>query len=250
MTIPEHLANRDIDPSTVVTAAELPSRARVVVVGGGIIGSSIAYHLTREGETDVVLVERGKLSSGTTWHAAGLVSQVRGTHALTALSRINAETYERLPAETGVETGMRRVGAVTVARTEARMQETLYGVSMARDVGVDVEVLEPSAVKDLWPSAVVDDLVGAVLFPADGTVNPGDATLAFVKGAVIAGLGTCRRPRSRACAPTSAAVSPDSTRPGARSRPRPSCSPADCGRASWRASPAPASPSIRRSTSG
>ena len=187
MTIPEHLANRDIDPSAVVEASGLPDRARVVIVGGGIIGSSIAYHLTREGETDVVLLERGKLSNGTTWHAAGLVSQVRGTHALTALSRINAETYERLPAETGVETGMRRIGALTVARTEGRMQEILYGVAMAKDAGVDVEVLEAAAVKDLWPAAVVDDLVGAVLFPTDGTVNPGDATMAFAKGAVDRG---------------------------------------------------------------
>ncbi|MGH2539341.1 MAG: GcvT family protein [Actinomycetota bacterium] len=182
MTIPEHLANRDLDPSAVVSASELPKRARVVIVGGGIIGSSIAYHLTREGETDVVVLERGRLTNGTTWHAAGLVSQVRGTHALTALSSINARTYERLPAETGVETGMRRVGALTVARTEARMQEIMYGVSMARDVGIDVEVVEAAAVKDHWPAAVVDDLVGAVLFPADGTVNPGDAALAFVKG--------------------------------------------------------------------
>ncbi len=187
MTIPEHLANRDIDPSAVVVASGLPDRARVVIVGGGIIGSSIAYHLTREGETDVVLLERGRLSNGTTWHAAGLVSQVRGTHALTALSRINAETYERLPSETGVETGMRRIGALTVARTEGRMQEALYGVAMAKDVGVDVEVLEAAAVKDLWPAAVVDDLVGAVLFPTDGTVNPGDATVAFAKGAVDRG---------------------------------------------------------------
>lgn len=187
MAIPEHLANRGIDPSGVVPSSELPDRARVVIVGAGIIGTSIAYHLTREGETDVVLVERGRLSNGTTWHAAGLVSQVRATHALTALSRINAETYERLPSETGVETGLRRVGAVTVARTEGRMQEILYGVGMARDAGVDVEVLEPAAVKDLWPAAVVDDLVGAVLFPTDGTVNPGDATMAFAKGAVDRG---------------------------------------------------------------
>jgi glycine/D-amino acid oxidase-like deaminating enzyme len=193
VTIPEHLANRDIDPAAVVASSELPDRARVVIVGGGIIGSSIAYHLTLEGETDVVQLERGRLTNGTTWHAAGLVSQVRGTHALTALSRINAETYERLPAETGVETGLRRVGALTVARTEGRMQEILYGVSMARDVGIDVEVLDPAAVKDLWPSAVVDDLVGAVLFPTDATVNPGDATLAFAKGAVDRGAGLVPR---------------------------------------------------------
>jgi glycine cleavage system aminomethyltransferase T/glycine/D-amino acid oxidase-like deaminating enzyme len=186
MVIAEHLANRDIDTS-VLPVSGLPRRAQVVIVGGGIIGSSIAYHLTREGVTDIALIERGRLTNGTTWHAAGLVSQVRGTHALTALTRINAETYERLPAETGIETGLRRNGAVTLARTEARMQETLYGVSMARDAGVDVEVLEPDQVKDLWPAAVVDDLVGAVLFPTDGTVNPGDAALAFAKGAVDRG---------------------------------------------------------------
>ena len=186
MAIPEHLANRDIDTS-VLPVSGLPGRAQVVIVGGGIIGSSIAYHLTREGVTDIALIERGRLTNGTTWHAAGLVSQVRGTHALTALTRINAETYERLPAETGVETGLRRNGAVTLARTEARMQESLYGVSMARDAGVDVEVLAPARVKDLWPAAVVDDLVGAVLFPTDGTVNPGDAALAFAKGALDRG---------------------------------------------------------------
>ncbi|HJR98500.1 MAG TPA: FAD-dependent oxidoreductase [Actinomycetota bacterium] len=187
MTIPEHLANRDIDLSALVPTTKLPQRARVVIVGGGIVGSSIAYHLTREGETDVAVIERGLLTNGTTWHAAGLVSQVRGSHALTALSRINAETYERLPAETGVETGLRRIGAVTVARTPARMQESLYAVSMARDISVDVQILEPTAVKDLWPGAVVDDLVGAVLFPTDGTVNPGDAALAFMKGAADRG---------------------------------------------------------------
>ncbi len=187
MRIPEHLANREIDLSVLAPTTELPERARVVIVGGGMVGSSIAYHLTREGETDVVVLERGLLTNGTTWHAAGLVSQVRGTHALTALSRINAETYERLPAETGVETGLRRIGALTVARTPARMQESLYAVSIARDVGIDVEILEPAAVKDLWPAAVVDDLVGAVLFPTDGTVNPGDAALAFMKGAADRG---------------------------------------------------------------
>ena len=252
MTIQERLANRDLDPSTVVKAGDLPERARVVIVGGGIIGSSIAYHLTREGETDVVVLERGRLTNGTTWHAAGLVSQVRGTHALTALSRVNAETYERLPEETGVETGLRRVGALTVARTEARMQEILYGVSMARDVGVDVEVVEAAAVKDHWPAAVVDDLVGAVLFPSDGTVNPGDAALAFAKGAVDRGARLRARDRGDRV-PFRRARWPGrrgSTRPAGRSRPRPSCSPPGCGRASSRGSPAPASRCTRPSTSG
>ena len=187
MTIPEHLANRELSDDVLAPVADLPDRARVVIVGAGIIGSSIAYHLTRAGETDVVMIERGTISNGTSWHAAGLVSQVRGTHALTALSRVNAETYARLPAETGIETGLRRHGAVTVARTRQRMQEILYGVAMAKDVGVEVEVLDAASVKDLWPGAVVDDLEGAVLFPTDGTVNPGDATLAFAKGAVDRG---------------------------------------------------------------
>src|SRR6187431_1830139 len=107
MTIPEQLANRDLSDEVLRPVTELPSRARVVIVGGGIIGSSIAYHLTRAGETDVVMLERGRLTNGTTWHAAGLVSQVRGTRALTELTRHNAETYERLPGETGIETGLR-----------------------------------------------------------------------------------------------------------------------------------------------
>ena len=188
MTIAEQLANRDLSDEVLHPVTELPSRARVVIVGGGIIGSSIAYHLTRAGETDVVMLERGRLTNGTTWHAAGLVSQVRGTRALTELTRHNAETYERLPGETGIETGLRRVGALTVARTEGRMQEILYGVGMARDAGIPVEVLPPAQVKDLWPGAVVDDLVGAVLFPTDATVNPGDAALSFAKGAVDAGV--------------------------------------------------------------
>lgn len=119
MTIPEKLANRDLDASILAALDEPPDRASVLIVGGGVIGSSIAYHLTRLDLSDVVVLERGRLTSGTSWHAAGLVSQVRGiTHALTELSRVNASLYERLPAETGVETGLRRNGAVTVARTE------------------------------------------------------------------------------------------------------------------------------------
>ena len=127
MTASERLANRDLDVASVLPASPLPDRARVVIVGGGIIGASIAYHLTRAGERDVVLLERGRLTNGTTWHAAGLVSRVRGTHALTALTRDNVATYERVAAETGIETGLRQVGALTVARTEARMHEILAG---------------------------------------------------------------------------------------------------------------------------
>jgi 4-methylaminobutanoate oxidase (formaldehyde-forming) len=181
--IPEHLANREL--AAPFGVGEVPPSARVVVVGGGIVGASLAYHLTALGRTDVVVLERGRLTNGTTWHAAGLVAQVRGTHALTELSRVNADLYEALPSETGVETGFRRVGSLSVARTEARMQELLYGVSLARDAGLPAEVLEPAEVKRYWPPAATDDVVGATLFPRDGTVNPGDAALALATGAEV-----------------------------------------------------------------
>ena len=184
----EHLANRDLDVAAVLPASPLPAQARVVIVGGGIIGASIAYHLAAAGETDVALVERGRLTNGTTWHAAGLVSQVRGSHALTALSRINAETYERVERETGIATGIRRNGALTMARTEARLTEIRYGISMARDAGVEVELVDRARIRELWPAAVTDDLVGGVFFPTDGTVNPGSAALALAKGAVDGGV--------------------------------------------------------------
>ena len=187
VTPQERLANREIDVASVLPASPLPDRARIVIVGGGIIGASIAYHLTRAGERDVVVLERGRLTNGTTWHAAGLVSRVRGTHALTALTRDNVATYRRLTEETGVETGLREVGSLTVARTEARMSEILYGVGMARDADVPVEVVDRARIREIWPAAAVDDLVGGVLFPTDATVNPGDAALAFARGAVDAG---------------------------------------------------------------
>jgi len=183
--IPERLANRDLRAP--FATGDLPSSARVVVVGGGIVGSSVAYHLTRLGVDDVVVLERGRLTNGTTWHAAGLVAQVRGTHALTELSKTNADLYERLPAETGVETGFRRVGALSVARTEVRLQELLYAVSLARDAGIPSEILEPADVKKHWPPATTDDVVGGTLFPTDGTVNPGDAALALATGAHAGG---------------------------------------------------------------
>src|SRR5690348_8566917 len=140
MTAPEHLADRDLDIASVLPASALPSHARIVIVGGGIVGASIAYHLAVAGEHDVTLVERGRLTNGTTWHAAGLVSQVRGTHALTELSRINVETYERVARETGIDPGFRRVGSLTVAQTDERFREIRGPVSVARDAGLPSEI--------------------------------------------------------------------------------------------------------------
>jgi glycine cleavage system aminomethyltransferase T/glycine/D-amino acid oxidase-like deaminating enzyme len=183
MTVPERLANRELDSSILEPLGELPSRARVVVIGGGVAGSSVAYHLTKLGVADIAVLERTRLTGGTTWHAAGLVAQVRGTHALTELSRVNAGLYESLPAETGVETGLRRVGALTVARTRGRLEELRAGISMAKDFGIEAYELTPEEVTTSWPAAETADLVGATIFPNDATVNPGDAALALAKGA-------------------------------------------------------------------
>jgi heterotetrameric sarcosine oxidase gamma subunit len=188
MTAPEHLANRDLDVAAALPAEPLPAASRIVIVGGGIVGASIAYHLALAGESDVTLVERGRLTNGTTWHAAGLVSQVRGTHALTELARINVETYERVGRETGIDPGFRRVGSLTVARNEERFGEIRRPVSIARDAGLASEIVDRDRIRELWPAAAVDDVVGGVFFADDGTVNPGSAALALARAAVDRGV--------------------------------------------------------------
>src|SRR5687768_4434976 len=164
-------------------AGTIPSHARVVVIGGGIVGCSVAYHLTRLGWRDVVLLERRDLSCGTTWHAAGLVGQLRSSHNLTRLASYGAVLYERLEAETGQATGFRRSGSVSVARTAERMVELKRGASMARCFGVDVQVISPREAGRLWPLMRTDDLAGAVWIPGDGRTNPIDTTLALARGA-------------------------------------------------------------------
>ena len=161
MPAPEHLANRDLDVAAVLPASDLPRRARIVIVGGGIIGASIAYHLAAAGERDVVLVERGRLTNGTTWHAAGLVSQVRGTQALTALTAGNAETYERLGDETGIDTGLRRNGSLGIARTAGPDgRAARRRVDRPRPRRRRARSSTPSGIRELWAGMAVDDLVG------------------------------------------------------------------------------------------
>src|SRR5262245_27238184 len=164
-------------------ADALPSHARVVVVGGGIVGCSVAYHLTRLGWRDVVLLERREVSCGTTWHAAGLVGQLRATHNLTRLARYGAELYERLEAETGQATGFRRPGSIAVARTRDRLTELRRGASMARCFGVEVEMITAAEAGRRWPLMRTDDLVGAAWIPRDGRTNPIDTTRALARGA-------------------------------------------------------------------
>ncbi|PYM84313.1 MAG: FAD-dependent oxidoreductase [Candidatus Rokuibacteriota bacterium] len=164
-------------------AASVPAHARAVIVGGGIVGCSVAYHLTKLGWRDIVLLERRDLSCGTTWHAAGLVGQLRSSHNLTRLASYGAVLYEQLEAETGQATGFRRSGSISVARTNERMIELKRGASMAKCFGVDVEVISPAEAGRLWPLMRTDDLTGAVWIPRDGRTNPIDTTLALAKGA-------------------------------------------------------------------
>src|SRR5215813_13880433 len=162
---------------------DLPSYARVVIVGGGIVGCSVAYHLTKLGWRDVVLLERRDLSCGTTWHAAGLVGQLRSSHNLTRLASYAAVLYENLEAETGQATGFRRCGSISVARTGERLIELKRGASMAKCFGVEIELISPSEAGRLWPLMRTDDLAGAVWIPRDGRTNPIDTTLALARGA-------------------------------------------------------------------
>ena len=163
--------------------SNLPARTRVVVVGGGIVGCSIAYHLSLRGVTEVVVLERKQLTCGTTWHAAGLVGQLRATHNLTRLAQYTTNLFATLEAETGQATGFQQRGSVSVAPNEERFEELKRGASMARVFGLPVDIISPADIKDLVPLAHVDDLVGGVHLPGDGVTNPIDTTQALAKGA-------------------------------------------------------------------
>ena len=161
----------------------LPSHARVVIIGGGIAGCSVAYHLAKLGWTDVVLLERKQLTSGTTWHAAGLIGQLRATANMTKLAKYSQELYGSLEAETGVATGFKRVGSITLALTDERMEELKRGASMARSFGVDIEIISVAEAAKRHPLLDTKDAVGAVYLPKDGQGDPGNIALAMAKGA-------------------------------------------------------------------
>jgi glycine cleavage system T protein len=167
--------------------ASLPKNARAVVIGGGISGCSVAYHLAKMGWTDVVLLERKQLTSGTTWHAAGLIGQLRGSANMTRLAKYSADLYVKLAAETGVETGMRQVGSISVALTQARREELLRQATVARIFDVDVQEISASEVKAMYPHLNVSDVVGAVHLPLDGQCDPANIAMALAKGARMRG---------------------------------------------------------------
>ena len=166
----------------------LPSHAQVVIIGGGIVGCSLAYHLAKRGCRDVLLLERKRLTCGTTWHAAGLVGQLRATHNLTRLAQYTTQLYEGLERETGQATGFKQVGSIAVAASEARFEELKRGASMARCFGLEVQVLSPGAAQERWPLLSTEGLVGAVFLPKDGRTNPVDTTQALARGARNAGV--------------------------------------------------------------
>ena len=166
----------------------LPDQARVVIVGGGIAGCSVAYHLAQLGVTDVLLLEQGKLTSGTTWHAAGLVGQMRPNRNMTRMSRYGIELYSRLEAETGLATGWKQCGSVNVARTPERMKVLRRQAALARSFGVEVHVITPKEAGDLYPVMRTDDLQGALWIPGDGKANPADLCMSLAKGARLKGV--------------------------------------------------------------
>src|SRR5580692_9524888 len=173
----------------------LPTRSRVVIIGGGVIGTSVAYHLAHLGWTDVLLLEQGQLSCGTTWHAAGLVGQLRASENSTRLVQYSTELYDRLEAETGLSAGFRRWGGVTVARTADRMTYLKRTAATAEAFQLECELISPKQARERYPIMNVADLAGAIWLPGDGRANPTDLTFALARGARDRGVTIRERTR-------------------------------------------------------
>lgn len=173
----------------------LPVRAQVVIIGGGVIGTSVAYHLTKFGYTDVVLVEQGELSCGTTWHAAGLVGQLRASESATRIVQYSTQLYAELESETGLSAGYKRCGGVTVARTEDRMIHLRRTAATADAFGIECHLMTPEQALEHYPVMRVDDLVGAIWLPGDGKANPTDLTYSLAKGARMRGAKIVEKTR-------------------------------------------------------
>ena len=166
---------------------QLPSSARVVIIGGGIVGCSIAYHLAKRGVSDVVLLERKQLTCGTTWHAAGLVSMLWPTPYLTNLAEYTHELYASLEEETGQATGYRRIGSLSVARSPERLEELRRTSSMASVFGVESEMIDNERLVEFYPDINTDGILGALYIEKDGQTNAIDTTMALSKGARMYG---------------------------------------------------------------
>ncbi len=169
----------------------LASHAVVVVIGGGIVGCSVAYHLAKLGWTDTVLVEKHMLTSGSTFHAAGLVGQLRTSANITQLLGNSVELYKTLEAETGQATGWKMNGGLRLACNQERWTEVKRQATTAKSFGLEMHLLSPQEAQDLWPLMEIDDLVGAAFLPTDGQANPSDITMALARGARMAGATIC-----------------------------------------------------------
>lgn len=167
---------------------DLPSTARAVVIGGGIIGCSTAYHLGKMGWTDTILLERKKLTSGTTFHAAGLVGQLRTSANITQLLGYSVDLYKRLEEETGLQTGWKMNGGLRLACNQQRWTEVRRQATTAHSFGLEMHLLTPQEAQDMWPLMTIDDLVGAAFLPTDGQANPSDITQSLARGARMAGV--------------------------------------------------------------
>ncbi len=174
---------------------ELPDKARVVIIGGGVVGASVAYHLAKLGWKDVVLLERKALTSGTTWHAAGLIGQLRASATLTRLAKYTADLYGGLEAETGIATGMRTTGSITLALSAARREEILRQAAMGRAFGVDVQEISPEEARAHYPHLNLDGVEAAVYIPTDGQLDPANVALALARGARQNGVRIAERVR-------------------------------------------------------
>ncbi len=167
--------------------SQFPSHARVVIIGGGVAGCSTAYHLAKLGWKDIVLLERRNISGGTTWHAAGLVTQMRNSKTLIDIARYGIGLYASITEETGVETGFNRTGSISVARTQGRMDEFRKIASLARSYGIEIEPISPGEAGEMWPMMRIDDLVGGLYIPRDAQMVPHLAAAALARGAEMAG---------------------------------------------------------------
>src|ERR1700758_1732279 len=174
-------------PNSGAVPISVPDSAQVVIVGGGIAGASTAYHLARLGCTDVLLLEQGKLTCGTTWHAAGRVGQLRATRTATRMSRYGIEFYATLEAETGLATGWKRCGSLNVAKTPERLKLLKRQMARAKSFGIEFEFVTPAEAGRIYPLLRTDDLSGAVWIPGDGKANPTDLTQSLARGARMRG---------------------------------------------------------------